>query len=58
MTTKLQIGPEDNFQPDDLPQASTHVLNLRNIDDAKRSEAHKNTTLDLKEEIKWNNKPL
>src|SRR3989338_8912085 len=55
MTIQLNIGPEDNFEPD-LPQQSSHVLNLRNIDNAKRSGAHKNVTVDLKEEIKSKNR--
>ena len=55
MTTQLNIGPEDNFEPD-LPQQSSHVLNLRDVDHAQRSGAHKNVTVDLKEEIKSKNR--
>ncbi len=55
MSVKLHIGPEENLHPE-LPQASKHVLNLRNIDQAERSAAHENVSLDLKEEIKSNNK--
>lgn len=48
MTTRLDIGPEA-LNPDDMPEASPHLLNLSQVDAQKQAEARAKATLDVKD---------
>ncbi|MEK9159916.1 MAG: DUF4012 domain-containing protein [Patescibacteria group bacterium] len=55
MTTNLNIGPEDLHKATELPEPSKHVINLKGVDNGKKTEAHAAVSVDLKEEIKTRN---
>ncbi len=56
MNLNLDIGPEI-MRDDDMPEQSAHILNLKSVDGAKKSAAHKTVSLDMKEEIKSKRDP-
>ncbi|MFT7183981.1 MAG: hypothetical protein ACI9QC_000307 [Oceanicoccus sp.] len=47
----LDIGPEKGHVGEEIPRSSKHVLNLKNVDGKAKNEAHKEVTVNLKEEI-------
>ncbi|MFA5793071.1 MAG: DUF4012 domain-containing protein [Candidatus Gracilibacteria bacterium] len=51
----LDIGPETP-KKEDTHKASKYVLNLKSVDSKKHQEAHSTASVDLKEEIKSQNK--
>ncbi len=53
MKTILHIGAEDSHDPEEYPYVSRHVLNLKHVDKQKKDGAHKNVTVNLKEEIRF-----
>lgn len=52
MTVRLDIGPEHDKNAEKFPETSTHILDISSMDKIKKYEAHKNVSLDLKEEIR------
>lgn len=53
MKTILHIGAEDSHNPEEYPFMSRHVLNMKHVDQLKKKGAHKNVTVNLKEEIRF-----
>ena len=51
-TLKLDIGPEKGHVGEEIPRSSKHVLNLKNVDGKEKKDAHKEVSVNLKEEIK------
>jgi hypothetical protein len=51
---RLDIGPE-NTPPRDNPKASSHVIDLKNVDASSKKKAHERVTVDLKKEIEFKN---
>lgn len=49
---KLDIGPEEGHLDEGVPKVSKHLLNLKEVDGQEKREAHKEVSVNLKEEIK------
>lgn len=51
---RLDIGPE-NPKKRDAEKASSHVIDLKNVDATQKNKAHQKVTVDLKKEIEFQN---
>lgn len=55
-TLNLNIGPEEGHVEEELPRTSPHMLNLKKVDGSLKNEAHKDVSVNLKEEIRVKSK--
>jgi len=53
MKYNLHIGNEEPRGLEEFPFISSHLLNIKDVDDPKKYKAHKNVSVDLKEEIRF-----
>lgn len=49
---KLDIGQEEGHVGETVPRVSKHLLNMKEVDGRLKQDAHKEVSVDLKEEIK------
>lgn len=53
MNTTLHIGAEEEYPSEEYPFVSRHLLDLKHVDQSKKSSAHRNVSVNLKEEIRF-----